>query len=245
MKSWIFFALFGILIAVGLYFNSNSSPITNQTIRQNTSNYSIGSSTAYNLKLPAVSSNSKGVLADLELVISSGEGRVYTRIDGDNPLVNTDTQNSMKRAVNKARSYTHVQDKDLYFSMNSGSNLVGGVSAGAAFTMLTIAALNGDKLRNDTLITGSIELDGSIGPVGKVLEKAAAVKKAGYVRFLVPKGEGITSEDKTDCVKKDFENGFYESCTSVPIQVNIQNKTGLEIIEVTNFTQAYELMVQK
>lgn len=244
MKSLFFIVLFALLVVIGLYFNSNSSPLT-QVPLQNTSNYSIPSSTTYNLKLPAVGANRQGVLADLELLISPGEGRVYTRIDGDNPLVNTDTQNSMKRAVNKARTFTHVQDNDLYFSMNSGSDLVGGVSAGAAFTVMTIAALKGEKLRNDTLLTGSIELDGTIGPVGKVLEKATAVKKAGYTRFLVPKGEGITIQDKTDCLKKDFENGFYESCTSVPIQVNIQNKTGLEVIEVSNFTQAYDLMVVK
>ncbi|VVB70111.1 Archaeal Lon protease [uncultured archaeon] len=246
MRYLIFLGFIALLLFLGFYFNSTTAQaIQTQNSTDNYSNSSISNSLTYNLKLPAVDSKDKGILADLELVVSPGEGKVYTRIDGDNPLVNTDTQNSMKRAVTMARTYTQIKDKDLYFSMNSGSDVVGGVSAGAAFTIMSIAALKGDTLRNDTLITGSIEVDGSIGPVGKVLEKAGAVKKAGYTRFLVPKGEGVATEDNTSCVSKDFGNGFYQTCSSTPVEINIQNLTGLQIIEVNNFTQAYDLMILK
>ena len=39
-------------------------------------------------------------------------------------------------------------------------------------------------------MTGTIELDGSVGAIGGVVQKASAVKQAGVDVFLVPKAQG-------------------------------------------------------
>jgi PDZ domain-containing protein len=68
---------------------------------------------------------------------------------------------------------------------------VGGPSAGLAFTLgilddLTPGELTGGE---DVAVTGTINPDGSVGPVGGTGQKAAAVREAGIGTFLVPSAD--------------------------------------------------------
>lgn len=69
---------------------------------------------------------------------------------------------------------------------------VGGPSAGAAFTVTLIDELTeGDLLgRDDVAITGTINLDGSVGAIGGLSSKASAVLQNGLKYFLVPTSQG-------------------------------------------------------
>jgi PDZ domain-containing protein len=69
---------------------------------------------------------------------------------------------------------------------------VGGPSAGAAFTVTLIDELTeGDLLGgNDVAITGTINLDGSVGAIGGLSSKASAVLQNGLRYFLVPTAQG-------------------------------------------------------
>jgi PDZ domain-containing protein len=68
---------------------------------------------------------------------------------------------------------------------------IGGPSAGLAFTLGVIDKLTTSDLTGGREIaaTGTINPDGSVGDVGGVVQKTAAVRKAGAVAFLVPPGE--------------------------------------------------------
>ena len=68
---------------------------------------------------------------------------------------------------------------------------IGGPSAGLAFTLGVIDELNPGDLTGGRKIaaTGTIESDGSVGDVGGVVQKTAAVRRAGAIAFLVPPGE--------------------------------------------------------
>jgi PDZ domain-containing protein len=74
-------------------------------------------------------------------------------------------------------------------SIDSGD--VGGPSAGLAFTLALIDRLTpGDLTGGDRVaVTGTIELDGSVGPVGGVRQKTEAAVREGAVLFLVPPAE--------------------------------------------------------
>jgi PDZ domain-containing protein len=74
-------------------------------------------------------------------------------------------------------------------SIDSGS--VGGPSAGLAFTLAVLDVLTPGELTGGRRIavTGTMSLDGTVGPVGGAVQKAVAVRKAGYVAFLVPPDE--------------------------------------------------------
>jgi PDZ domain-containing protein len=68
---------------------------------------------------------------------------------------------------------------------------VGGPSAGLAFTLAILDRLSPGRLlgHERVAVTGTIELDGSIGPVGGVDHKAEAAIREGAKLFIVPPDE--------------------------------------------------------
>lgn len=80
---------------------------------------------------------------------------------------------------------------DLPFDVLIDSGTVGGPSAGLAFTLAVIDVLTPGELTGGHLVatTGTIRLDGTVGPVGGAVQKAVSVRDAGYEVFLVPEAE--------------------------------------------------------
>jgi PDZ domain-containing protein len=80
---------------------------------------------------------------------------------------------------------------DFPFEVELESERIGGPSAGLAYTLEVIDILTPGELTggDPVAVTGTIELDGSIGEVGGVVQKTAAVEEAGIDLFLVPLGE--------------------------------------------------------
>lgn len=74
-------------------------------------------------------------------------------------------------------------------TIESGS--VGGPSAGLAFTLAVIDELTPGELTGgrSMAVTGTISLDGTVGPVSGGAQKAVAVRDGGYEVFLVPPAE--------------------------------------------------------
>ena len=60
-----------------------------------------------------------------------------------------------------------------------------------AFTLAVLDVLTPGELTggHKIAVTGTMDLDGNVGPVGGAVQKAVAVRKAGYAAFLVPKDE--------------------------------------------------------
>ena len=85
---------------------------------------------------------------------------------------------------------THAEF-DFPYDVDLDSELIGGNSAGLAFTLEVLDVLTEGELTGGHRIaaTGTIELDGSVGEVGGVAQKTVAVKEAGAEVFLVPRGE--------------------------------------------------------
>ena len=71
-----------------------------------------------------------------------------------------------------------------------GGGFEGG-SAGLALTLALLDVLTPGELtgRNRVAVTGTMEIDGTVGGVGGVTEKAAAARRAGARYFLVPSGQ--------------------------------------------------------
>lgn len=80
---------------------------------------------------------------------------------------------------------------DFPFQVDIASERIGGPSAGLAFTLEILDLLTAGELTGGLRVaaTGTIELDGSVGPVGGVTQKTAAVNQAGIDLFLVPRAE--------------------------------------------------------
>ena len=73
---------------------------------------------------------------------------------------------------------------------------IGGPSAGLAFTLGVLDKLSTTDITGGRVIaaTGTINPDGSVGPIGGIVQKTAAVRRAGAVAFLVPPDEYAQAE---------------------------------------------------
>ena len=86
---------------------------------------------------------------------------------------------------------TYHESLELPFAVDINSGEIGGPSAGLAFTLALLDLLTPGELTGGVPIaaTGTIELDGRVGPVGGVAQKTVAVERAGAKLFLVPSDE--------------------------------------------------------
>jgi uncharacterized protein len=175
-------------------------------------------------------------------------------------LVNTETptgvdfQTSARTAVKVAQSMTQadLSDKDVIFSIKTkGENstsgdlqAVDGPSAGAAMTVLLAAELGASGssshagLKQDVVMTGTINPDGTIGPVGGVPEKAVAAGQYGAKIFLVPAGQAVYNEQT--CQKRQEGPFIYQTCRSQekPLSDYTEKNFGMKVIEVKNIKDA-------
>ncbi len=76
----------------------------------------------------------------------------------------------------------------LPFEVDIRTDDIGGPSAGLAFTLAMIDELSPGDLTGpqDVAVTGTIALDGSVGPIGGLTQKVSAVHQNGIRVFLVP-----------------------------------------------------------
>ena len=81
---------------------------------------------------------------------------------------------------------------ELPFEIDIDTGSIGGPSAGVAFTLTLIDELSKGNLTggNDVAVTGEINLDGSVGPIGGLAQKVSAVKQVGVDYFIVPAAQG-------------------------------------------------------
>lgn len=135
-----------------------------------------------------VNENERGVMAILQIYAKKGNGHIF--ID-TMPLTEIDTQTSARIAREVVSSILDLDmnDYDLFIIIRSDSPAVGGPSAGAAITIGAIASLLNLSLNPSVIITGTINIDGTIGGVGGILEKARAAAEHNATIFLVPYGQ--------------------------------------------------------
>ena len=77
----------------------------------------------------------------------------------------------------------------LPFKVSIESGNIGGPSAGLAFTLEVMRQLGHDPTHGyNVAATGTISLDGTVGPIGGVEQKTWGVREAGAQVFLVPAG---------------------------------------------------------
>ena len=86
---------------------------------------------------------------------------------------------------------TRQQDFSLPFDIAIDTGKVGGPSAGLEFALSIVDQLTPGELTGGqkVAVTGTIELDGSVGPVGGIPQKTVTVRRAGAELFLVPKDQ--------------------------------------------------------
>lgn len=188
--------------------------------------------------VPAVDEEGEGITTILNVQAIKGSGKILANID--KLLFWTDTQNSIRTASKVASNITgmDLSKYDLIYTIETNATAVEGPSAGAALTIATIAALKGKSINPKVMITGAINHDGTIGPVGEILPKAKAAKSAGAEFLLVPLLHSKEATYKT--IKHCEQIGVSEICTTerIPTEINISEEAGIKLIEVKTIEEA-------
>jgi PDZ domain-containing protein len=80
---------------------------------------------------------------------------------------------------------------------------IGGPSAGLALTLGLLDVLSNGKLTGGHAVaaTGTMSLDGEVGPIGGAAQKAVAVRRAGAKVFLVPPANFKAAESEAGSLK--------------------------------------------
>lgn len=155
---------------------------------------------------PAVSVTDEGyvgVAVDIDVKVSDGEGHAYM---DTLPLTDIDMQGSARIASKVAFDICGIDQEshDVYYIIRSDVPTVGGPSAGAVLTVATIAAINNWTLNKNVMMTGMIGPDGTIGPVGGIIEKINVGAEQNVDYFLIPYGQQYQIDENNnsvDCIE--------------------------------------------
>ena len=142
----------------------------------------------------------EGTILTAQVVVTNGTGHVYV---DTNPYTQVDLQGSARIAAMVASDVLGVDEKlyDFYYAIDVGSPIVGGPSAGGALTVATIAAMNNWKIKPGVVMTGMIDPDETIGPVGGIPFKLEAAGTKNTTLFLVPQGQLVVNITNVTIVK--------------------------------------------
>jgi uncharacterized protein len=125
-------------------------------------------------------------------------------------------------ATTVAALLTGLDPVDTQVSFDVGGR-IDGPSAGGLMTAGVLAALRGDQVRDDAAMTGTINPDGTIGPVGGIPYKIQGAAAAGKTLVLIPVGR---VEQGVDLI----EHG---------------RNLGVEVREVSDIYTAYEALTNQ
>lgn len=87
-----------------------------------------------------------------------------------------------------SQAATQLRDTELPFEVGFSTDDIGGPSAGLAFTLTVLDVLTDGDLTGgaNVVVTGTIDRDGNVGPIGGVRQKAYAARDGDADIFLVP-----------------------------------------------------------
>jgi len=192
----------------------------------------------------AVSGSGEGVLGNLTVTIRyPGSGKVYI---STSPATEVDTQGSARLAAFAASLVAGVDMSkyDFYYDIESPSIIVGGPSAGAAMALATLNLLTSTPCSSLVDVTGMIQPDASIGPVGGLKEKLEAAAEGGAKLFIVPAGQEVYTYYET----RYNRIGPIIWVVREPVKVNLTEygeRLGVRVETAATLLQLYEIATNK
>lgn len=106
---------------------------------------------------------------------------------------------------------------------------IDGPSAGALMTIGVLAASRGDTLRPDATMTGTINPDGMIGPVGGIAHKIDGAAKAGKKLMVIPAGIASQRDENTGQPDDLVDRG---------------RRAGVKVVHALDIYTAYRLLTE-
>jgi uncharacterized protein len=174
-----------------------------------------------------VTENTKGEatggLSSVKIKLDDGDGHVAFAEDGPQATGNQ-WQSAGWTAVLLGSLLNGSNPNQYDFSFTSNGR-IDGPSAGGLMTVGVLAALRGAHIKDDATMTGTINPDGTIGPVGGIPHKIEGAAKAGKKMVLVPIGQRYDMDENT---KQQVD------------LVEVGRKNGVDVREVGTVFEAYQ-----
>ncbi|WP_276274327.1 S16 family serine protease [Haloarcula litorea] len=141
--------------------------------------------------LPAVDPSHGGLIIPVTFSFSTGDGELF--VDLENLEVRHDLQLALREAAETATRVTEgsLADTAVHVTFETPSSDVltlRGKSWEAGLTVALIAGLRRQSLSRKTLITGVVDGEGTLLPVGGIEGKARAARAFGATELIVPDG---------------------------------------------------------
>lgn len=187
-----------------------------------------------------------GVATNLTLEAVPGRGRVLVNTRPTMGDVFQDTAVAAKETAEQITG-TMLLAHDLVFSIEAPEMVpsVDGPSAGAAMTLMILSLIEERPIDPRISVTGTISSDGTMGPIGGVVEKAEAAEAAGAEIFCIPKGNEITEVQEP----KEYRIGPFIVTRSTYVNVEtkalIEEKTDLTVYVVENVVELAQIAINK
>lgn len=184
--------------------------------------------------LTVTSEGEAGGTADLYLTVQPGNGAIF--IDSF-PLTRIDTQSSVRYANRIACDLIQEDCSryDFFYTIRANSAIVGGPSAGAAITVLTVAVLDNQPIDQDAAMTGTINSGGIIGPVAGVGAKVNGAEHAGITKVLIP---SLTAPEEI------FGNGTNLSNASLAAQPGLIRELSTDKVSVIGVATVEDALLE-
>lgn len=175
----------------------------------------------------------EGTILNAQVVVKNGTGHVF--ID-TSPYTQVDLQGSTRIAAMVASDVLGIDQKsyDFYYIIEVDSPIIGGPSAGGALTVATIAAINNWQIKPGVVMTGTIDPDGTIGPVGGIPAKLEAAATKNATIFLVPQGQLIVNITNATINRRGIV-GHSVNTVDLP---KLGNELGITVKEVSTVQDA-------
>ncbi|KLK88838.1 peptidase S16 [Methanoculleus sediminis] len=128
----------------------------------------------------------EGAMVNVSVEVVPGKGRVLVQTTPRMGIVFQDAANlAVVVAANQSRA--DLTENDIIFSIQGPGDIseIDGPSAGALMAALLLSVLEDFALNESVTVTGTIDEDGSIGPVGGILEKAEAARRGGKTLLIL------------------------------------------------------------
>lgn len=234
------------ICSLSLAYLPSSSGVPAGTISEGDISFEYRNVTVY---APAVSESGSDYIGVISTITISVQGNGSGRVFVDTlPLTDVDMQGSARLAVKVASALVNTDNRshldpntcDFFFVVRTSSPMIGGPSAGAIMTAAVIALLENWTLDNDTVMTGMINPDGSIGPIGGIPYKIDAAYSVGATRFLIPKGQMTYTEMVTEY--QNINGILWENTYPVTRNVSDYAMTnyGIQVVEVEDINDVLE-----
>ncbi|SFG95912.1 Tat (twin-arginine translocation) pathway signal sequence [Halopelagius inordinatus] len=138
--------------------------------------------------LPAVDSSGEGLILPVKFVFSKGDGELF--VDVGDVEVRHDLQLALREATETATRLTGsslagTAIRVTFDPPDSDVLALGGKSWEAGLTVALIASLRRQSLPRTKLITGVVNDEGVLLPVGKIEAKARAARALGATELIV------------------------------------------------------------